>query len=389
MFRNEETCLHGGLLFDGRRLIAEGGIVFDSHAVLRLFEGPPPTRATRKIDVAGKLIAPGLTDLHADALEKCIEMRPSVFFDERFALENLDRRIAAGGITSFCHAVCFADDELGLRSPEQARMLTSLIKAFDLSEASQCRHYVHARFEVGSGRSAAILAELIGRNAIDLISFMDHTPGQGQFKTLQSYIDFYKRSYDLEASEVLSFARRKQARHQENWHDLRKLGDLARENRIPILSHDDDTPQKIMMLADIGVGASEFPVTLEAAQTAKQKGIQVFMGAPNLIRDRSSNGHLRASETIAQALCDGLVSDYYPECLLQAPFFASRGLHIPLEKVFPLVTTRPAAFLSGRPEAGCLTAGSRPDMIVVDTRKPWPIIYQTWVGGRLAYHGKC
>ena len=211
MLRNEETCLYGGPLFDGHDLMAEGGIVFDNQTILRVFEGPPPPRAVRKIDVGGRLIAPGLTDLHADALEKCIEMRPGVFFDERFALENLDRRIAAGGITSFCHAICFADEELGLRSPEHACRLTRLIKEYAQSPAAQCRHFIHARFEIGSGCSAKILKELIETGMVDLISFMDHTPGQGQFKTLQSYIHFYKHSYDLDEAEVIAFARRKQA----------------------------------------------------------------------------------------------------------------------------------------------------------------------------------
>ena len=142
------------------------------------------------------------------------------------------------------------------------------------------------------------------------------------------------------------------------------------------------------MLSRIGVGASEFPVSLDAARTAKENGMRVFMGAPNLVRDQSTNGHLRASQTIDGHVCDGLVSDYYPECLLQAPFIASRKLDRPLEKMLALVTSRPAAFLTDAPGAGALQPGSRPDLIVVDARFPWPRVFQTWVGGSLAYHSR-
>jgi alpha-D-ribose 1-methylphosphonate 5-triphosphate diphosphatase len=389
MFKNtEKTCLFGGRLFDGKHMIDNGGVLFDKKKILSVFEGPPPPGAALKIDVMDRLITPGLVDLHSDALEKCIEMRPGVHFDPEFALQNLDNRIAGSGITSFCHAISFADEELGLRSPEHSARLVHLIYLFDQSPMSLVNHFVHARFEVGSTESAGILKELMEIGAVNLLSLMDHTPGQGQFKTMQSYLNFYKRSYGLEEEKVIEFAERKQRQNRTNWEDLAQLCEIAVKKGIPILSHDDDTSEKIDMLVKIGVHASEFPVSLEAAQAASNNDMKLFMGAPNLIRDRSTNGHLKASETIAAGLCHGLVSDYYPECLLQAPFIAQRKHGLSLENLFALITSKPAGFLLGTDSAGRLHRGSSPDIIVMDTTERWARIQQTWVKGECVYQSK-
>jgi alpha-D-ribose 1-methylphosphonate 5-triphosphate diphosphatase len=388
MDSGKEICLFGGRLFDGHRLIENGGVVFNSEKILRVFKGLPPSRATNKIDVMGRLILPGLVDLHSDTLEKCIEMRPGVFFDAEFALQNLDRRIVAAGITSFCHAISFADEELGLRSPKRSARLVQLIRQFDRSGMSMARHFVHARFELGSKHSAGLLETLMRINAIDMLSIMDHTPGQGQFNTLQSYLSFYKRSYGLEEEKVIALAERKQGLAKTKWQDLARLCEIAQEHAIPTLSHDDDTQGKIEMLTKIGVRASEFPITLAAAQAAAQKDMLIFMGAPNLIRDQSTSGHLKASEALMAGLCNGLVSDYYPECLLQGPFSAHGRYNKGLDRLLSMVTSTPAGFLFRSPSAGCLKEGELPDFTVVNASEKWVSIHQTWVNGQCVYHGR-
>ena len=95
-----DVCLYHGALFDGENYCTEGGVIFGTQGVIAVFEGAPPRTTPNRIDVSGRLIVPGLVDLHSDALEKCIEMRPGVLFDADFALQNLDRRVAACGITT-------------------------------------------------------------------------------------------------------------------------------------------------------------------------------------------------------------------------------------------------------------------------------------------------
>ena len=211
------VCLYGGPLFDGHRLVADAAIGFTPDGIIAVTPASARLPADVSIDVQGGLIAPGLIDLHCDVMEKCIEMRPGVLFDAEFALQGLDQRLAACGITTFCHALSFADNELGLRSPEEAEKLVAVIKTFDRHARGAIRHRIHTRFEIGSARSARSIERLIDAGMVDLLSFMDHTPGQGQFKTLQSYIDFYRRNYQVEANEVVAMVDRKKSNRPRAW----------------------------------------------------------------------------------------------------------------------------------------------------------------------------
>ena len=372
-------------MFDGELLLPRGTLVFNQHKVLHVYAGDKPRAADTAIDVRGQLISAGLVDLHSDALEKCIEMRPGVFFDSEFALLNLDRRVAACGITTFCHAVSFADNELGLRSCEEAENLVRLIRRFANSPRATVRHLVHLRCEVSSSLTIETAQRLAREHLLDLVSFMDHTPGQGQFKTLQAYLNYYTETYKISRDQASIMADRKRELRDEGWQKLSSLARSLREASLPILSHDDDSAEKVALVNELGATAAEFPVTMAAAVTARERGMKVFMGAPNLIRGCSSNGHLRAIETISGNVCDGLLSDYYPECLLQAPFLAAKTLNLPLEKTLKLVTSNPGHFLSQHAGHGWLLPEMPADVVVIDCSGPWARVTQTWVAGKRAF----
>jgi alpha-D-ribose 1-methylphosphonate 5-triphosphate diphosphatase len=379
-------CLYGGPVFDGKRILEQGSVVFDREGIKSIREGDCNKNAGYSIDVKGKLIAPGLVDLHSDALEKCIEVRPGVYFDAEFALQNLDRRLALCGITTFCNAISFAEDEFGLRSCDEAKELIHLIHEFNKSDQATVHHLVHARFEISNPEGDSILAQLIDENMVDMVSIMDHTPGQGQFKTLESYISYHTGTYKVTPEQVNELIEQKMARKEETMKQVVRFAQLVKDADIPFLSHDDDTKEKVSFVRNLGVDASEFPVSMEAAIAAKENGMMIFMGAPNLIRDCSSNSHLKASEALTRRVCDALVSDYYPECLLQVPFTAGKGCPLHLQETLKLVTSIPGDYLKGRIESGRLVTGAPADLIVVDNAGPWPRTTQTWVSGRCVYN---
>ena len=180
-----DTCIYGGPVFDGRRLLPDGAVVIRRGVIEEVVADRPVPAAANMHDVNGRLIMPGLVDLHSDTLEKCIEMRPGVFFDAEFALLSLDQRIAACGITTFCHAVSLADNELGLRSAEYAEALVRLIKRSVEENRFKVRHLVHLCHEIGSDIGGFRSGRMIDGGLVDVFSIMDHTPGQGQFRALQ------------------------------------------------------------------------------------------------------------------------------------------------------------------------------------------------------------
>jgi alpha-D-ribose 1-methylphosphonate 5-triphosphate diphosphatase len=159
----------------------------------------------------------------------------------------------------------------------------------------------------------------------------------------------------------------------------------ANSQGIPIVSHDDDTREKVALVQGLHASGCEFPITLDAAREAKARGMQIFMGAPNLLRDASSNGNLKASSAIEAELCTGLVSDYVPESLMHVPFEVHRKLGRDLAYGFRRVTRYPAEFLGAFPSDGRLAPGSAADVIVMDAAPPWRRVRQTWVGGRQVY----
>ena len=81
------------------------------------------------IHLAGRILMPGMIDLHCDALEKEVEPRPNVHFPLDYAVAQADKRNATSGITTVYHAIAFANDELGVRNNEFAAKIAKAVHA--------------------------------------------------------------------------------------------------------------------------------------------------------------------------------------------------------------------------------------------------------------------
>lgn len=91
-----------------------------------------------------------------------------------------------------------------------------------------------------------------------------------------------------------------------------------------------------------GAAVAEFPLTVGAARTARELGMPVVMGAPNVLRGGSHSGNVDAEELIRLGLCTSLASDYLPSSLLAAVFLlVERGVTT-LSRAVGLVTSGPA-----------------------------------------------
>lgn len=379
-------CIHGGRVFDGRNFHEKGYMLVNGSVVEEVSSGDNLPGADEYIDIKNSILMPGLVDLHSDAAERCIEMRPGVFFDKDFALLNLDVRLASIGVTSFFHAVSFGEEKTDVRNKEISEALVEKIN--ELGDQFRINHYVHFRYEVSSETGTPSLKKFLnGDKKLDLVSFMDHTPGQGQFRDMEEYKKFYCSNYGISDDEAHENGVKKQDGQKKAYERIFEVAKSLREMNIPLLSHDDDTIEKIDLLNDVGIIASEFPVTGDAAKYAYEKGLGVFMGAPNLLRGKSSNGHLNAEEIVEMGCCTGLLSDYYPESLLQAPFAAIKRTNIKPESALSLVTSGPGKLLPGNSSMGMLKKDSPADFIVVNDDNGFARVLQTWVSGKNVYMG--
>jgi len=200
---------------------------------------------------------------------------------------------------------------------------------------------------------------------LSLISLMDHTPGQRQFTRLDKFKEYYTGKHGITPGQIDKLIQLRQQAQQEYAESNRKtLVQLTREKHIPLASHDDTTTEHIQSAVRDGAVLAEFPTTLEAAKAARNAGLQVLMGAPNLILGGSHSGNVSAMELAQQNLVDIISSDYVPQSILQSIFIIARFCAQPIYTAMQTVTSNPAKVIRFH-DRGSLEVGKRADFVTV------------------------
>lgn len=358
-----QTLIYNARLVLPDKLVENGWLLIEDDWIAALGEAntkPGPAGIANLLDAGGSFLLPGLIDLHCDGIERTVEPRPGVHFELPVALAEVDHRLAASGITTEFHAIALDDNEFGTRSIDFARELAQA-----LTERSDrlVRHEFHARFEITSEAGFEVICAMIERREARLVSLMDHSPGQGQYTDEQTYRDYVKRTYHRTDSQIDQMLQNKRLQLSKSWERIKVVTHLARQAGLAIATHDDDTPAKVEQWPSLGVTMAEFPTTLAAARRAHELGLAVCMGAPNLLRGKSSGGNLSALEAVQQGICDVLCADYYPAAMLAATFKLVNQHILSLPEAVRLVTLNPARAVGLDKERGSLEAGKAADLI--------------------------
>ncbi|MCI0500397.1 MAG: alpha-D-ribose 1-methylphosphonate 5-triphosphate diphosphatase [Epsilonproteobacteria bacterium] len=335
------------------------------------------------IDFGDKRVVAGFVDLHGDAIEKEIEPRPGARFPTSMAVVELDKKLSMAGITTMFHAVGFNDGELSKgRGTEQSRELIE-----EIYEANKAHlgvdNLIHTRFEITSESSLETVKELIEAKKINLLSIMDHSPGQGQFKTLEAWKKYFLKTYTINEDEVEEYLEKKASKDKKSV--VEDLVSFSISHQIPVLSHDDDCLEKLNTLKALGVSFSEFPLSLEVATEAKKMGIKTGMGAPNVVRGGSQSGNIAAVELIKNGVCDYLCSDYHPASMLLSPYKLQKELDLSLEEGFAMISSTPAK-LAGLENRGEIKEGYLADIVIIDETHI-PKVVLTFKDGEVVYNG--
>jgi alpha-D-ribose 1-methylphosphonate 5-triphosphate diphosphatase len=330
-------------------------------------------------DGRGAFCLPGLIDTHSDAIEGEVTPRRNVALDESFALRSLEARLVASGITTVCHGISFEDRADWGRTVDLARRLVDVIGARRNTAGAPVDHRILYRVPA---RSATGLDHTIGRLDIGqepgeppLLSFEDHTPGQGQFRNIERLKQHLGKGEVPSGEDVDSYIARRIAEgaallplRDEN---LARVTELAAAGTARVLVHDCEEAPDMEVAARWGAAVAEFPLTVGAARVARDHGMPVVMGAPNILRGGSHSGNIDAEELVRLDLCTSLASDYLPSSLLAAAFLlVERGITT-LSRAVHLVTAGPAEVL-GIADRGRIEVGARADLVVVDMDGSWP-----------------
>lgn len=363
------------------RVIERGYVAVADGAVAEIGEGRAPERG---IDFGGDLLLPGLVELHTDHLEAHYVPRPKVRWDLTAAVMSYDAQIATCGITTVLDSLRVWREDGAEDVDGQAHDLSQGIDDARARRLLRVSHFLHLRCEVPMPDVVEDAAALIGRPDVRLMSLMDHTPGQRQFRDPVKLREYYRgKSGGMSDAELdAMFTRRIDFHARYATANYRQLVDLAGRHGTPLASHDDTTPAHVEQSIQDGVRVAEFPTTAEAAARLHDAGVKVLMGAPNLVRGKSHSGNVATVDLARAGHLDVLSSDYVPSSLLMAALRlpqVAQGYDLPA--AICTVSKTPANVV-GLHDRGEIACGKRADLIRVHIDNDDAAVRCVWSAGR-------
>ena len=330
-------------------------------------------------NLGGDYLLPGLVELHTDNLEKYMSPRPGVDWPSASAVLTHDAQIASAGITTVFDALAIGDvNPRGKRMQQLPAMLEAIAEA---AAAGHLRadHRLHLRCELCHPDTLAVFRDLVEHPLVQLVSVMDHSPGQRQFAREDKYREYYMGKYHLSETEMDDFVREQQANSIE-FSDRHRRAIVAdcHARGLSLASHDDATLAHVQESAGFDMSIAEFPTTLAAAKASHELGLKVLMGAPNIVRGGSHSGNIAAAELAQHGVLDILSSDYYPASLLQAALLlAGQDNGYDLPRAIATVSRVPAQ-AAGLDDRGEIRVGLRADLVHAQVHSGQAVIQQVW-----------
>ena len=372
-------------IFTNARIVLEsdvihGTVVLREGQIIDVAEGGSTVSGAQ--DFEGDLLMPGLIELHTDNLERHLEPRPKVDWPHQAAILAHDGELASVGITTVFDALrvgSIPSDDAGYE--KYARSVASEIMEMRARGALRINHYLHLRAEVCSATLVEELAEFGPDDRVGLVSLMDHTPGQRQFRDVSKLKDYVQRKRGMTDAQFDDHVTRlKDLRDTFGAaHEAAAVAEARRFGAV-LASHDDTTAEHVATSRDHGVRVAEFPTTVEAAQACKLAGIAVMMGAPNLIRGGSHSGNVAAHELAELGYLDIVSSDYVPSALMSSAFLLA-DVWDDLPRAIATVTATPAR-AAGLTDRGVIAIGHHADLVRVRRLNGTPVIRGVWCHGR-------
>lgn len=335
------------------------------------------------LDLGGDLLMPGLIELHTDNLERHIEPRPKVNWPHASAIMAHDGELASVGITTVFDALRVGSVTSNAKANygEYARLLADEILDLRAKGALRINHLLHLRAEVCSETLIAELDKFGPMDSIGIVSLMDHTPGQRQFRDLTQLRHYVCGKHGLSEDQFeehvegqVALSTRLGAEHEA------AAVAAARRYGAVLASHDDTLAQHVAVSAQHGAKLAEFPTTVEAATACRDAGILVMMGAPNLIRGGSHSGNVAASDLAKADLLDILSSDYVPSSLMTAALMLG-DIWDNVARGIATVTANPAKSV-GLMDRGLIQIGLRADLVRIGRMAGIAQQRGLWVAGQ-------
>lgn len=334
-------------------------------------------------DFQGDFLIPGLVELHTDHLETHYSPRPGVRWNPIAAIQSHDAQIAAAGITTVLDCLRMGTDDSADYEPDEMLQLASYLQRASDQDRLRAEHLLHLRCEVSAPGVLEDCAKFDQHENIMLMSLMDHAPGQRQFADMAVFEHYHRKKDGMDKAAFRAFTEKRLANSQR-FSDLhrRSIAKVCGARNIALASHDDATLAHVEDAINLGIRIAEFPTTIEAARAAHVKGMEILMGAPNVVRGKSHSGNVGARELAELGILDILSSDYVPSSLMHAAFvLAMQQDLMSLHEAIALVTRNPAKAI-GFQDRGEIAQGMRADLVRVRYQDDVPTVKSVWREGR-------
>ncbi len=365
------------------QVIPDGSLLIENGQIKKIYEGKPNENIPGPIqflDCYGMMILPGIIDLHTDALDHEISPRPGANFPVEIAVREMERKMSGCGFTTVYHAM-----HLGYKEAESQSQLPRVQVFEEVHEAihnhTLIQNKIHLRFEITGAYAYEECMNLLDKGLVDLLSFMDHTPGQGQFGE-ERFIAHLKEK-GLTEEEAIQKLHALRSRPKASLDQLKALADKAREKDIPIASHDDDSPDKVDMWYNLGVRICEFPINEATAKHATKKGMAVIGGAANVLRGGSLSGNLDIFSAVHDGSINSLCSDYYPPSMIHSLIKLVDEGDLNYPEAANLISYHPARAVGLDHETGSIQVGKNADVIILKWIDDIPLIAFTLIKGQI------
>lgn len=350
------------MIINNVKLVLENEVVSGSLEVqdgeIRAF-AESQSRLPEAMDGEGGWLLPGLIELHTDNLDKFFTPRPKVDWPAHSAMSSHDALMVASGITTVLDAVAIGDVRDGGDRLENLEKMINAIEETQKRGVNRAEHRLHLRCELPHHTTLPLFEKLVQREPVTLVSLMDHSPGQRQFANREKYREYYQGKYSLTDAQIQQYE----------------------EEQLALASHAHVTESH-----QLGSVIAEFPTTFEAAEASRKHGMNVLMGAPNIVRGGSHSGNVAASELAQLGLLDILSSDYYPASLLDAAFRVAddQSNRFTLPQAVKLVTKNPAQALNLQ-DRGVIGEGKCADLVLAHRKGNHIHIDHVWRQGKRVF----
>ncbi|MDP2326780.1 MAG: amidohydrolase family protein [Dehalococcoidia bacterium] len=353
------------------------------------------------VDAGGAYCLPGLVNLHDDEIETEVNPRVGANLPLRFARRNYVQRAVGAGVTTAFMAIAYADLAFTIANP---RTLAAALAVGGEIERDRgmggLDQHILPRFAIDRPEIVKdVILPLLDQQPVRALAFLG--AGYSRFKDEEQVVERLRSIYPdpagCAALQQRYFSGDITARDALLGRDPR---DLAPEELVPYLlcllhreqermpfalsTHDDESAEKVSLMHAVGASICEMPVEIEAAERARELGMYVSVGAPNIARGGSTRGRLAASDLVARGLADIIVADYHAPSLLYALFEVVRLGATDLLGAVRLCSTNPAEAM-GMSDRGQIQSGRRADLALVTIEDGVPVCRATFLEGRMRY----